>query len=1057
MKKYLLLLIAGVFAISSAFAQERTIIGKVTAVDDGSTLPGVNVTIKGTNIGTVTDADGNYKLTVPSGNTSATLVFSFIGLKSEEVAIGERTEINIALSLEVTQLSEIVVTGTGVAVEKRKLAIAVESVSSDKLPAAPTASIDQALVGKIAGAQISSVSGDPGAQVQILLRGVNTINGGTTPMILVDGIQMRNTALNTLDLASVERVEVIQGAAASTIYGAQGANGVIQIFTKRGKSGKPQIDFSTSLTTSEFLNVGGLAKAKLHAFATDANNNVVSSGGVPLALDPTDLTWNANVVYNALDPASNANKPYDANLKYYDHFNQFFAKAATRNSNIRLSGGRENMDYSVSVSNLFQEAAIKDGGYLDRTNFTSNLGFELMKNLTFRSITQLAYSRNTVNSYIYGVFNSRPFVNFDEKDIDGNYGANYGGAGGVNGYNPNYYNQYTDDVTKTIDVIQSLDLNYKFPKFVELNAKYGLNYQNNTRIYSVGNQSLNRNNQATAYYWTGIYVDDETGEIDNQLRKSTFSNFIAKATVNFDFEKDFNLNIPIKSSTLLLWDYRKNISDFYYTYGQGLPTYTPYTAANANTQRIAFASVQPFVTYGYMVSQRFEYGDILGVSAGFRTDYSSAFGRGSEPFTFPRGDAFLRLSGFEFWDNSGISNTILEFKLRASYGKAGIQPGAFDRYVTLPASNIGGSNVFTLPVTSNNPDLSVEVSSETEIGADIVINALDNTAWLNNISLSATYWDRESKDVIYQVDGAPSSGVGRVRTNAFSLGSNGFQFSLNTKLYHNSNFSWDFTANFGKATSEITAVKDDAQVVIISAAGSTNYILRAGEKIGQLYGYKALNSVTAVNPNTGTPFIPEAEQALYEVASNGYVVNKTTKQPYFTADRFSFGDPNPDFNMSFINSLNFKTWLNVGFQFDWVQGSHLYNQTKEWMYRDGIHSDYNNPIAINGETGNWTAFYRGVYAQRAFNGTKDYFYEDATFVRLRNVNVSVDFAKLFKITKLRTLQLVLTGRNIWTATKYTGLDPEISSGTTNSAWDRGTDHNTMPNLKSYQIGLNIGL
>ena len=232
-------------------------------------------------------------------------------------------------------------------------------------------------------------------------------------------------------------------------------------------------------------------------------------------------------------------------------------------------------------------------------------------------------------------------------------------------------------------------------------------------------------------------------------------------------------------------------------------------------------------------------------------------------------------------------------------------------------------------------------------------------------------------------------------------------------------------------------------------------MLKAGEKIGQLYGYKTIHSVDERDPD-GSYFIPQADQEGYTLASNGIVVNKTTKQPYFTANKYSFGDPNPKFNMSFINDFTFRNFLTFGFQLDWVYGNHLYNQTKEWMYRDGIHSDYTNPITIDGQTGAWTAFYRGVYAQRTANGTKDYFYEDASFVRLRNVSIGLDFARLFKIPATKKLQLVLSGRNLWTLTKYTGFDPEISSGTSNSAWDRGTDHSTMPNFKSYQATLNIG-
>jgi hypothetical protein len=303
---------------------------------------------------------------------------------------------------------------------------------------------------------------------------------------------------------------------------------------------------------------------------------------------------------------------------------------------------------------------------------------------------------------------------------------------------------------------------------------------------------------------------------------------------------------------------------------------------------------------------------------------------------------------------------------------------------------------------------------------------------------------------------APSYGLGTVRDNAFTLGSNGIQVSLNSTVYGGSNFKWNTTINYGKQSSEIKAIGTGQPIVVTSNAGSTNYVLSAGQKVGQLYGYRMVHAVDE-RDETGALYIPENLQQNYVVASNGYVVDRVSKQPYMSANKYSFGDPNPKFLMSFIQDLTFKNFLSISAQLDWVYKNHLYNQTKEWMYRDGIHMDYTMPISIDGgEEAAWTAFYRGVYAQRAANGTKDYFYEDATFARLRNVSVGVDFARLAKIPGFRKLQLVLSGRNIWTATKYTGFDPEISSGDSNSAWDRGTDHSTMPNFKSYQVALNIG-
>lgn len=230
---------------STAWAQERRVVGKVTSAEDGSALPGVSVVVKGSTKGTTTDASGIYSLTVPSGKGTI-LVYSFVGVTTQEVKLGSESEVNVSLVSDSRQLSEVVVTGVGVATSKTKLGIAVESVSAKDLPAAPTASIDQALVGKIAGAQIVSANGTPGSKANILLRGINTINRGTSPIVLMDGVQVGSTDINSLDLSTIERVEVIQGAAAGTLYGAQGANGVIQLFSKRGKDGPAQISFSNS-------------------------------------------------------------------------------------------------------------------------------------------------------------------------------------------------------------------------------------------------------------------------------------------------------------------------------------------------------------------------------------------------------------------------------------------------------------------------------------------------------------------------------------------------------------------------------------------------------------------------------------------------------------------------------------------------------------------------------------------------------------------------------------------------------------------------------------------
>ena len=1058
MKKNLLMtFLLAFFTLTSLVAQDRKITGKVTSAEDGSGLPGVTVSIKGTGKGTQTNVDGVYSVSV-SG--SATLVFSFVGLNSQSVSVGNQSVINVALTTDARQLSEVVVTGTGTAIDKRSTAIDVQAITAKNLPSVPTASIDQALIGKIAGAQISSANGMPGQPVNIVLRGINTINRGTSPMILLDGVELGSTDLNSIDLNIIERVEVIQGAAAATIYGAQGANGVIQLFSKKGKAGKVSIDINSSYVNSTPLNVGNLSKADKHGFITNSNNEVIGGSGQPLALDPVYGSYGENVILASTDPATNINKAYDKNLKYYDHFKMFFVPTTSINNSVAISGGSDKSDFSLAISNSDNEGPFKNVGGLNRTNLTANLGFELAKGLKLRSITQLVNTKNTINdgtgrSIIFSVFNSRPFVDYDFKDKDGNYPGYFGDAVGVNGYNPNAVNYYTKTDTRRIDINQSLNLNYEINKFLSLDAKYGLNYQTDKTRYDYLNQTGNKNIMDQQYWYYNYNGNDATGEINNYEYTSTFQNFIGSAFLKSDFKEDFGINLPIKTSTQLSFDYRNKETTSYVSYGIGLPNYIPYNTSQAASTYVARDYREPFITYGYLVNQRLDYGTFGGVSGGFRTDYSSAFGAASTPQTFPRGDAYVRLSEFGFLKNSSISNTLEDFKLRAAYGEAGIQPRPFDRYITLNTGVIGSGSAFFFPLTQSNPNLNVEISKELEIGTDIGLNLGKSTAWLNNVNLSATYWKRSTDNAIFNVDAIPSSGIGTVKDNAFSLASNGIQASLNAQIFKDADWTWNFTMNFGKQSSEITAVRGGAEVVVTSAAGSVGYVLRAGEKIGQLYGFYGINSLDAKLPD-GTIAIPEADRSKYTLASNGWVVNKATKAPYFSPKRYSLGDPNPDFNASFITDLSYKGIITFNMQVDLVQGAGIYNQTKGWMYRDGIHSDYAKPFTIDGQTGAWSAFYRGVYAAQSFNGTKNYFYEDGSFARLRNLSVGVDLVRAFGVKGFRKLQLVASGRNLFTLTNYSGMDPEIASGSNNSAWDRGIDHNTMPNLRAYQVQLNIG-
>ena len=1058
------LMLAMLFACLFSMVTQAQIMGKVTDAKDGSPIAGATISVKGKRANAISNLDGTFEVKADLG---AALEISYVGYNSQNIKGSSNTQ--VALTQDSKSLSEIVVTGVGVATSKKKIAFAVESVNLSNQVKVATGDVGQQLVGQIAGSQISSTNGSPGAPLNIVLRGINSIQGGTSPLIMIDGVEVRATDFNSLDVNAYERVEVIQGAAAATLYGAQGANGVIQLFSKKGKPGKPLIEFSSSVTSNELLNIGGVSKSKFHAFGTNANNEVVN-GTTLLAIDPATLGYNTNVAYSALSPTSFANKAYDKNLQFYDHYKMFFQKGYAFNNSVTISGSKEKMDYLLSASNNKQNSNFKNNGDYQRSNLTSNLGIELAKNLMLRSSTQLVYTKNTLNDatgrgILYSLNNTRPFANYDQKDLDGNYGAYFGNAVGVNSYNPNYVNQYSSTLDNKVDVVQNFSLNYKFPRYLELDTKYGINFQQQNLIYRYENQELNKN-AVDQDYFIGNYnpnaSPNTTGEIDNINYRTTFQNSLTTATIRTDFEKDFRINLPIKTSTQIAFDLRKNNFKQFYAYGYDAPIFTPWNASQAGVYKVVSDRLEKSLTYGTLINQRIEYSDIAGASVGIRRDFSSlSYVDGGKASSFPRGDAYLNISNFNFWKGGKVNDVVNYFKIRAAYGEAGIQPNFGQRDILLGAANLGPNNVFRLPITPGNKNIEIEVTKETEYGFDLGFKFLKGD-WLKNASISLTKWDRKSDNVIYNVDVAPSLGYGSAPQNAYGLGSNGIQASLNLNVLSSKKFSWDFTTNFSQQTSKITKVKG-AEVVITSSAGSTNYVLRAGERIGQLYGFLILKTVDQVNPITGQPFIPKGSQGDYEVASNGYVVNKTTKRPANSPTQFSFGDPNPKFNMSFINTISFKNFVTFNMQWDWIYGSHLYNQTKSWMYRDGISSNYANPITITNpttgqaETQAYTAFYRGIYQAGANNGTKDYFYENASFLRLRNISAAFDLAKYTKLAFFKKAQLVLSGRNLITKTKYTGYDPEISSGTNNSSFDRAVDHNTIPNTKSYTIGLNISL
>lgn len=1015
-----------------AIAQTIDVSGKVTD-ETGVPVQGISVKVKGKRVGTTTASDGTFTLKGITSNS--VLVISGIGYLEQEVAASGN--MSISLKQDSKFLSEVVVTGVGVATSKRKVAIDVSSLNSKEVAKSAIASVEQALQGKIAGASVQFTSGVPGTAAQIILRGINDL-GGAGPLILVDGVEVQG-GLNGLDLSTVDRIEIVKGAAGGTLYGAQGASGVIQIFTKKGARGKkPQIDIRSQLSFDQVIRQNDITN-KNHHFVTDASGFITRSGS-RIAPDangkwPDPVFSTAGLTGTALANVKN-DKPYQEQT--FDHFDQAYRQAVTHNTSLNISGGGDKSDYSFSVSHLNQQNVLFNG--FKRTNISSNLGFELFKGFTLRSTTQYIITDEDLltGAGRFNLANSWQFVDFNYRNADGFLVVR---PKQENQLNPLSERDWRNRSQKQNRLVQSINLNYKFPRFLELDYKYGFELWNT----DLNDYYLNQRSapQVSEAFWGGT----PDGSITSRFNKYTFQNSLASAFLRFDFEDDFKLNIPLKSTTQVSYDWRNTANRQYFARGAGLPSYPPFNINVAQTKD-AGSYADEFTTFGVLINQTFDYGNLFGVSGGIRSDFSSEFGAASSSFTFPRVTGYFRPSELI------KQNWLADWKLRAAYGEAGIQPGRYARQVTLDASTVGTGGVgLSIPTQARNPFLRVQRSKELEIGTDVTLNTGQKT-WLSRVSLSATYWDRSSIDVIQSADVAPSTGFQSTIDNLATLSSKGFDFSLDVDVLQSKNLVWNSGIRVGTFKIMVDKISNGKEIV-------TGFFgLREGQQLGIFNAMYPLSSIDATRPD-GSAYIVSADKGFYEVV-NGTVVDKRTNRVRMSDpnDQKVVGNAFPKFNASFINTFTIYQNIALAFQIDWRQGNEIYNITRQWMYRDRLHADFDKQITIGGQTGAFVEYYNSLYNNVSPSG---WFIEDGSFVRLRDVSLSYSVSEKNKPKWLRTATITLAGRNLITLTKYSGLDPESTN--TNDAQGNpasglgvinGVDYFGVPNLKSFQISLNLG-
>jgi TonB-linked SusC/RagA family outer membrane protein len=976
MKRTLLSLWLAV-VVCAAYAQQRTVTGKVTASEDGSSLPGVNVVVKGTTNGTVTDADGKFSISAPE---NASLIFSFIGLKTTEVPIGERSIVDVQLTLDITQLSEVVVTATGLEVSKDKLGYTTSKVSGASAQRSGEATLINSLSGKAAGVIINRSSGDPGAGSYIQIRGQSTITGANQPLIVVDGVPVYNSnigtstggaqgnggvvqqsRLNDLNANDIESYEVLKGASAGALWGARAANGVIMITTKKGSSDKGKINvvYSGSYSTDEILvkhplqkswgqgvsgyyytnvlgnNLFGAASGLPYSFGDKIANR---SGAADVTItDPLNANYrgyfqtpDGTKIYPIQDSDFDAlgNEHGGKNSKtIYDPYDAIFGKGSYLDNNISLSGGDKTGNFYLSIGNLQQQGIVKANSDYNRTTIKFNT--EKVFNKVIKVGTDLSYSRivsnriqqgSNVNGLFLGGLRTAP----DFNNAQGYEGTYFDATGA--GF-PNRQLSYRNQIGRRADPVYDNPLwivnnnkdKSEVDRFIAKVQVDATPIEWLTLTARIGADVYSDKRQTL--YPVGSAGAANSGNLTLQTPREAQYNadFIARGT--FELTKDLSLS----ALTGLNLNQRTfdNISGTVqaFTLTSDPPLNLGNSTAANRTPTNAFTQTRVAAWYG---AAQFGYKEQVYLNMTGRAEAASTYGR-SKSFTFfyPSADA-----SWIFTKTLGLENKILNFgKIRASWGKVATQPTPYNTatyyntstYVEGWGSTVNsGSTIYGGGYEQGsqlgNNSLEPEIKTEIEIGGDFKF-------FDNRITLGATYFNNDVTGVLLPVAQAGSTGFITKYANAASLNNQGIEIELGADVIRTNNFKWNLYGNWTRLRNKVTDLAGTSSLFLAGFTGTSSRAVK-DQPVGVLWG---------------TDFKRDAANKLV-LDANGFPVQSDTESV--------IGNPNNDWRAGVGSNFSYKGFsLNVLFEHS--QGGDIWGGTRGALFNFGTHADTDHEVTLS--------------------------------------------------------------------------------------------------------------
>lgn len=1060
-----------VFFSFSALAQNIT--GNVSD-ENGIPLPGANVIIQGTNIGVSTDFDGNYQIQAEQGQV---LQFSYIGYMTQNVTVGDQDQINITLQTD-NNLDEVVVTSLGFTEVRDQQGSTSSIVNTQSVLRSGEPTIANSLSGKASGVRISRSNGDPGAGSTIRIRGANTIDGSSQPLIIVDGVPLDNTTsyaggnnltggttggvsqgsrLNDINPSDIESLQVLKGASAAALWGSRAANGVIVITTKKGQRGEAKITFKSSYSLDEISE-----RIPMQSVWGQGINGRFRSGQaeawgdyIPDRAGGSDTFNTSGQYFEAADgtiyyPITQKNSK---ETFVEENFNSLFQTGVVWQNDLTISGGGDSSTYFFSLGYLTQDGIIREATY-DRTNLRLNYDAKLNDYMDFSSKVAYTYTdsnRIQQNSNTAGVMLGflRTPPDFDQRDYIGTYYSNSGEAF-INRHrsyrkplgqtvNPTYNNplwtvfeQVSD--TKVNRITATPQLTIKPSNWLQIITRANTDIGNDRRTYffpvgSAGDRSV------------GTFQEDVIG-----TRNMSFD-IIGKAS--------FELNSQINLTTTAGWSL--NDRKYHRTSGNitGFLVNSTKQTTSLNTAAEA-SSFENFRTFrrsnrGYAI-MNFDLFDELYVNFSGALEASSTI---SGSFFYPASDV-----AWDFTKTALDSDFISFGKLRASWGKVGVQPSPH-RFETLAEGSFSYSTYsdplsvdlfgggFRLDNNLGNPNLEPEIKTEWEIGADL--RFLDD-----DLTFSFTYYDNKIEGILLDVTLSPSSGYATQYGNFGEMVNQGIEFDLGWDMIEKEDFSLNASINWSTNKNEVTDLYG-TQSINLSPGASVSSRAIVGEPLGVLFG-------------TGSKTKADGS---FDLDENGF--------PQITSSEIILGDPNPDWRGGLLINLNYKKFrLNAVLEHS--QGGVFSPRTLHVLNRFGTTQETANRLTLTQDLVNYAGntissgttvrgniqdfgggpvlldetWYRtGIGGGFGDNQAYNFSTYDATFTKLREITLSyvLDGAGLKSATGLSNIVLSLSGRNLLNLNKIPGIDPETNQTGVGQA--QGLDYFTNPQTKSTFFSLTL--